>query len=382
MPQSLLVLAGLLGIFVGAAAVFSFQLSDRQLRPAPVGGDDAELDALSVLSALRSSVVVLDEDDDVQRASAGAYAMGIISADRLANAQIAKMVEVTRRTGLPTSEKLALQRSRLEGSGLIYVDVHVAQLTRGRVLLLLDDRTEATRLEHTRKDFVANVSHELKTPVAAIAMLAQTVETNADDPDVVRRFSGQMSLEALRLGKLVQEIIDLSRLQEPDALVDPQVVSLDAVVTEAVERVKVVAQAAQVDLIVGGDTGVYVYGDSGLLATAVRNLLDNAIRYSPARTRVAVGVSVAGMEVRVAVVDQGIGIAPEHKERIFERFFRVDRARSRETGGTGLGLAIVKHVAANHGGSIQVWSAPGKGSTFTLVLPVATMPKELQGEAK
>lgn len=362
--------------------MFSFQLSDRQLRPAPVGGDDAELDALSVLSALRSSVVVLDEDDDVQRASAGAYAMGIISADRLANAQIAKMVEVTRRTGLPTSEKLALQRSRLEGSGLIYVDVHVAQLTRGRVLLLLDDRTEATRLEHTRKDFVANVSHELKTPVAAIAMLAETVETNADDPDVVRRFSGQMSLEALRLGKLVQEIIDLSRLQEPDALVDPQVVSLDAVVTEAVERVKVVAQAAQVDLIVGGDTGVYVYGDSGLLATAVRNLLDNAIRYSPARTRVAVGVSVAGMEVRVAVVDQGIGIAPEHKERIFERFFRVDRARSRETGGTGLGLAIVKHVAANHGGSIQVWSAPGKGSTFTLVLPVATVPKELQGEAK
>ncbi|WP_371151387.1 ATP-binding protein [Buchananella felis] len=381
MPQSLLVLAGLLGIFVGAAAVFSFQLSDRQLRPAPATGDDAELDALSVLSALRSSVVLLDEDDDVQRASAGAYAMGIISADRLANAQVAKMVEETRRTGLPASEKLALQRSRLEGSGLIYVDVHVAQLTRGRVLLLLDDRTEATRLEHTRRDFVANVSHELKTPVAAIAMLAETVEANADDPEVVRRFSGQMSLEALRLGKLVQEIIDLSRLQEPDALVDPEIVSLDAVVAEAVDRVKVVAQAAQVELVVGGDTGVHVYGDAGLLATAVRNLLDNAVRYSPARTRVAVGVNVVGMEVRVAVVDQGIGIAPEHKERIFERFFRVDRARSRETGGTGLGLAIVKHVAANHGGSIQVWSAPGKGSTFTLVLPVATLPTDMQ-EAK
>ncbi|MDO4791985.1 MAG: ATP-binding protein [Buchananella hordeovulneris] len=376
MPQSLLVLAGFLGIVVGAAAIFFFTLSDRQMRPARDVGDDAELDALSLLAALRSSVVVLDEDDDVQRASAGAYAMGIIESDRVANPKVAELVAKTRRTGLAASAKLELQRSRLEGSGTIYVDVHVAQLTRGRVLLLLDDRTEATRLEHTRRDFVANVSHELKTPVAAIAMLAETVENNAEDPEVVCRFSAQMSVEALRLGQLVQEIIDLSRLQEPDALVDPQLVELDAVVAEAVDRVKVAASQAKVEMVVGGEKGLHVYGDAGLLATAVRNLLDNAIRYSPPRTRVAVGVSREGLEARIAVVDQGIGIAPEHRERIFERFFRVDTARARDTGGTGLGLAIVKHVASNHGGAIKVWSAPGKGSTFTLVLPVANVPAQ------
>ena len=170
----------------------------------------------------------------------------------------------------------------------------------------------------------------------------------------------------------VQEIIELTRLQERDALAEPEVVDIDAVVAEAVARVRVEADANQITLVTGGTRGLRVRGDSALITTAVRNLLDNAIRYSEPRTRVSVGVSLDAGDpdiVRIAVVDQGIGIPKEEQERVFERFYRVDKARSRATGGTGLGLSIVKHVAADHGGAVELWSAPGRGSTFTLVLP-------------
>jgi two-component system sensor histidine kinase SenX3 len=242
------------------------------------------------------------------------------------------------------------------------------------VLVLVDDRTEARRVEEIRRDFVANVSHELKTPIGALQLLAEAVTDAADDPDAVRHFAKQMERESVRLTALVQEIIDLSRLQVADALHPPEPVEVDGVVTEAVDRVRLAAQRKRIDVAVFGDEGAVVYGDRSLLVTAVRNLVENAIAYSPDATRVTVFVRRAGGLVEVAVSDQGLGIPAAEQERIFERFYRVDPARSRATGGTGLGLSIVKHVAANHGGDVTLWSVEGQGSTFTLRLPDSAQP--------
>ena len=271
----------------------------------------------------------------------------------------------------------------MPGAGQFHLQVRVAGIGQGRVLILIEDHTAARRVEAMRRDFVANVSHELKTPVGAIQLLAETVEAGADDPDFVRDYSGRMRKEARRLGVLVQEIIELTRLQEGDALAEPEVVDVDDVVAEAVDRVRVEADGRQITLVAGGTKGLRVRGDAALITTAVRNLLDNAIRYSEPRTRVSVGVSLDAEDpdiVRIAVVDQGIGIPKEEQERVFERFYRVDKARSRATGGTGLGLSIVKHVAADHGGTVELWSAPGRGSTFTLVLPRLGEGEPVEGE--
>ena len=219
-----------------------------------------------------------------------------------------------------------------------------------------------------------NVSHELKTPVGALSLLAETVGDAAEDPEAVRRFAQKMSAEAARLSGLVHEIIELSRLQVAGALGQPGLVRVDDVIREAADRAQTTALGRGVSVTVGAQDEALVYGDHALLVTAVRNLVDNAVNHSDAGSHVGVGVRTRDGVVEVAVVDQGIGIDPEQQVRIFERFYRVDPARSRETGGTGLGLSIVKHVAADHGGEVTVWSEVGRGSTFTLRLPAATLP--------
>ena len=359
-----------LGVAIGVA------LSRRERRAATSAADLAGLagtdTAVPVLAALRSTVVVLDDDDEVLRASASAYTFNIVRDDAVVEPAVAAMVNRVRASGQAQDAAVTVARGRVPGAGQFHLQVRVAGIGQGRVLILIEDRTAARRVEAMRRDFVANVSHELKTPVGAIQLLAETVEAGADDPAFVRDYSGRMRKEARRLGVLVQEIIELTRLQEGDALAEPEVVDIDDVVAEAVDRVRVEADGSQIDLVTGGTQGLRVRGDSALITTAVRNLLDNAIRYSEPRTRVSVGVSLDPEHsdiVRIAVVDQGIGIPKEEQERVFERFYRVDKARSRDTGGTGLGLSIVKHVAADHGGTVELWSAPGRGSTFTLVLP-------------
>ena len=306
------------------------------------------------------------------RASAAAYTFNIVRDDAVVEPTVAAMVNRVRASGQAQDAAVTVSRGRVPGAGQFHLQVRVAGIGQGRVLILIEDHTAARRVEAMRRDFVANVSHELKTPVGAIQLLAETVEAGADDPDFVRDYSGRMRKEARRLGVLVQEIIELTRLQEGDALAEPEVVDVDDVVAEAVDRVRVEANGRQITLVAGGTKGLRVRGDAALITTAVRNLLDNAIRYSEPRTRVSVGVSLDAEDpdiVRIAVVDQGIGIPKEEQERVFERFYRVDKARSRATGGTGLGLSIVKHVAADHGGTVELWSAVGRGSTFTLVLP-------------
>ncbi len=364
-------LAGIVGVVVGVVAAVAFRVSEREQRRAPAE-PARELDEglVRVLAVLRSAAVVLDDEGDVVRASPPAYALGVVRGDMVAHAAIRDMIDDVRRDGVIRDEELELPRGPV-GRGTVMLQVRVAQVGPEHVLVLAEDRTEARRVEAIRRDFVVNVSHELKTPVGALALLAETVEDAADDPVAVRRFASRMHAEATRLSALVHEIIELSRLQVAGALQQVTVVPVRGVVEEAVDRARTNAQGKGITLTTGGDLDAAVYGDHALLVTAVRNLLDNAVAYSGENTRVGVGVSRAGELVEIAVVDQGIGIAADEQDRVFERFYRVDPARSRDTGGTGLGLSIVKHVAADHGGEVTMWSEPGRGSTFTIRVPAA-----------
>jgi two-component system sensor histidine kinase SenX3 len=249
--------------------------------------------------------------------------------------------------------------------------IRVVPLTPELVLVLAEDRSEVARVVDVRRDFVANVSHELKTPVGALSLLAEAVEGASDDPEAVLRFAARMQHEAARLASMVNELIELSRLQGDDPLADAAPVLVDDVIADGADFVRTAAAAKNIDLRVTGDHGLVVHGVRKQLTTALRNLLDNAVNYSAERTRVVVSVHAGGDMVEISVADQGIGISDVDQHRIFERFYRVDPARSRETGGTGLGLSIVRHVCINHGGDVAVWSVEGSGSTFTLRLPAA-----------
>ena len=329
----------------------------------------------SVLSVLSSSAVVVDSEDRVLRASAAARAFGIVKGDRLMVSELAALARQVRRDGEIREAEFEVPVPRFGGRTTTFA-VRVAPLSGavgggGLVLVLAEDQTESRRVEEVRRDFVANVSHELKTPVGALALLAETIEDAADDAEAVRRFAGRMRHEAARLTFLVQDLITLSRIQAAEPIPDPHPVAIDAVVAEALDRCRMKANARGITLASIGVRGLSVLGGDDLLVTAVRNLLENAVVYSPERTRVVVCVKkLSDGGVEISVTDQGIGIPERDLERIFERFYRVDPARSRATGGTGLGLAIVKHVTVAHGGRVTVRSVEGAGSTFTLWLPL------------
>ncbi|MBM7169802.1 two-component sensor histidine kinase [Streptomyces sp. G44] len=389
--------AAIAGVCTGVIAMLAFRWSERdQKRPTrsslhtdavlPPGVD-------TVLSVLRSSAVVLDEADSVVKASSAAYALGLVRGGKLAVEPMLKMARDTRRDGEIRQVELDLPRRGTGRGEALAVSARVAPLGSRLVLLLVEDLTEARRIEAVRRDFVANVSHELKTPVGALSLLSEAVMDASEDPEAVERFAGRMQIEATRLTNLVQELIDLSRVQNDDPLEDAEPVRVDELVAEAIDRSRHQASHKQITLAAsiggaaapategdsggreGGTAELQIWGNRGQLAAALGNLVENAVNYSPARTRVGIAarrVSAQGGDmIEVAVTDQGIGISDKDKERIFERFYRVDPARSRATGGTGLGLAIVKHVAASHGGEVTVWSSEGQGSTFTLRLPEA-----------
>jgi two-component system, OmpR family, sensor histidine kinase SenX3 len=329
----------------------------------------------SVLAVLLSSALVLDSDDQVLTSSAAAREFGLVQDDRLVVGELLALARQVRREGMPREGEIDFMTSRFGGRATSFA-VRVAPLgpavgDGGLILVLAEDQTESRRVDEVRRDFVANISHELKTPVGALALLAETVEEAADDPDAVLRFAGRMRQEASRLTDLVQDLIMLSRIQAAEPVPDPRTVEVDAVVAEAVDRCRMKASARGIALEVAGQDGICILGDEDLLVTALRNLLENAIAYSPDKTRVQVMTRAAdSWMAEISVTDQGIGIPERDRERIFERFYRVDPARSRATGGTGLGLAIVKHVTAAHGGNVTVWSKENKGSTFTLRLPL------------
>ena len=318
----------------------------------------------AALGATLTGVVVL-AGDDVVWANPSAASMRLVKDGRLAAPELAALARKVWRAQEQRHADVDLPLARA---------VHVVAAPAGAyVALLVDDTTDTRRVDTVRKDFVANVSHELKTPVGAISLLAEALRDCGDDPEAVRRFADRTLVESRRLSRLIQELIDLSRLEgaEPTRF---EPVDVRAFVDEAVDRARLAADAKRIEVVVhvaGPD--LVVNGDATQLCTALTNLLDNAIAYSPDGKRVGVAARRRGGDVEVSVSDQGIGIGPADRERVFERFYRVDSARSRETGGTGLGLALVKHIAGNHGGRVDVWSVEGTGSTFTITLPAASV---------
>ena len=364
-------IAGVLGLALGIVGVIAFRLSQNRSSKLPQVDEPVLPEgAAAVLSVIGRAFVILDDVDGVVRANPASYAYGLVRGHTLVHNELLSLVRQVRADGVIAESQYELQRSTL-GAGQLIVHVRVAPLGDEYILLLADDRTEITRTEAMRNDFVANVSHELKTPVGAIGLLAEAITEAADDPKAVRRFSTRMDKESRRLAALVQDIIELSRLQASDAIVQGQEVNIDSVVAEAVDRSHLIAEEKGIAITVGGHLEEPILGDADLLMTAIRNLIDNAIRYSPENTTVGVGIRQRDGYAQISVTDQGPGISAEEQERVFERFYRVDSARSRQTGGTGLGLSIVKHVLANHGGEVSLWSQPGHGSTFTLRLPLA-----------
>ncbi len=321
-----------------------------------------------ILSILPSASLVVAPDGTVLRASSRALILGIVNRNSLAVADIAEIVAKVAKDGSPREQALRVRRPPL-GRELLEVKARVAQLSSGAILVLIDDLAEERRVDAVRRDFVANVSHELKTPVGALSLLAEAVLSSADDPAQVEHFAEKMQAEANRLASLIQDVIDLSRLQSDDSMNRAELVETDVLINRAIEEVKTLAVGLGVEIIRGEDVDSVILGDRGQLLTALRNLLTNAINYSAANTRVAVTTREVDGIVEISIKDAGMGIPAHDLDRIFERFYRVDPARSRGTGGTGLGLAIVKHVCQNHGGECTVWSEMGTGSTFTLRIP-------------
>jgi two-component system sensor histidine kinase SenX3 len=323
-----------------------------------------------VLAVLRSSGIVLDRADRVVNNSPAAVAHGLVRGQELVHPELLHLARTVRRDGDIREVELDLRRGI--GQGTVVVAARVAPLGAAHVLLLVEDISKARRIDEIRRDFLANVSHELKTPVGGISLLAEAILDAHDDPEAVQRFATRIGVESRRLTNLVKEIVELSRLQGADVVKDPVLVDVGACADVALDRCRLLAEESGIELASNAEPDCQVWGDPELVATAVANLIGNAISYSDSGTKV--GVSVRRRDsgvIEVAVSDQGLGIAAEEQERIFERFYRVDSARSRATGGTGLGLAIVKHVAENHGGTVSVWSEVGRGSTFTLTLPAA-----------
>lgn len=364
------IIAAVFGLLVGVGGVLAFRYSERR-RDDEIDVDEPGLPdgAAEVLSVVGKAYIVVDTIDGVVKASPAAYAFGLVRGHTILHQELLDLIAKVRRDSVIEEKTLELPRGPL-GQGTIILNVRVAAISEEYILLLADDRTDMVRTEAMRNDFVANVSHELKTPVGAISLLAEALDDAAEDEEAVRRFATRMNKEAIRLAALVQDIIELSRLQGSDVMRGGGPINLDGVIAEAVDRNKLTAESKNMSIRVGGTVPEPIYGDRDLLMTAFRNLIDNAIRYSPDGATVGVGLSAKDGVARVSVTDQGPGISPEDQERIFERFYRIDAARSRQTGGTGLGLSIVKHVISNHGGDVSVWSQLGRGSTFTVRLPL------------
>lgn len=373
MDSAWLVLLSLaLGLVVGAGFVWILHIAARRGDHAVQVASPTVPDGVDqVLDALESAGVVLDPSNNVIKASPGALSIGLVWNGALVHPHLVELVDRVRRTGDPVTEECELARGPF-GDANINLSVRVARLGSRYVLLLAEDRTESFRLDTVRRDFVANISHELKTPIGAVGLLAEALDGASDDPEQVRRFAHRLTQEAHRLARITQDIIELSRLQATDAIGNAERISARSVVSAAIDQNRVAAETRGIELAVRGDKSVEVIGNEPLLVTAVHNLISNAIQYSPDDSRIGVGVRVIDGVVEIAVTDQGEGIPEDDLDRVFERFFRVDQARSRNTGGTGLGLAIVKHAVQNHGGEVRVWSQPGRGSTFTIRLPEAS----------
>jgi two-component system sensor histidine kinase SenX3 len=324
----------------------------------------------NVLSQLDQDALLVAPGEVILFATEGIETLNLLKENRINSPELVALIRVVRRTHQTHIGKIEIPRGPI-GEGLRELTVRAIYISElDNIVVLLSDESEAERVHEVRRDFVANISHELKTPIGALSLLSEAVLSAADEPDSVVKFATRMQLEAKRLTDLVQEIINLSRLQDSDPLLVANENLVADLINEAIDLVKTTSESKGISVTTTELPEVVVLGDGEQLIMAIHNLLENAINYSPENTKVSVSSTVTEGIVEIIVADQGIGIPESEQDRIFERFYRVDPARSRETGGTGLGLSIVKHVASKHGGEVKVWSSPNVGSSFALRLPI------------
>ena len=331
---------------------------------------------LETLSQLDGDSIIVAPGEVPIFITPGIEALGIFKDGKIQSSELLATVRVVRRTNNQQVGKIDIPRGPI-GEGKHELTVKVLPLTKDDlVLVLVTDESEAQRVHDVRRDFVANISHELKTPIGALSLLSEAVLGSKDDPESVVKFATRMQSEAKRLTDLVQEIIHLSRVQDSDPLQLAQEVGVEYLIREAIDECQIAADNRTITVTYAESTSSIVLGDRDQLIMALHNLIENAINYSPENTKVSITTSVENNVISIAITDQGIGISDAEQDRIFERFYRVDPARSRQTGGTGLGLSIVKHVAAKHGGEVRIWSVENVGSTFSLRLPIYLPPME------
>jgi len=360
----------LVGLVIGSIAIL---LANRFIRSRTTQeteiGQSLSDGAAELLELLSYAALVLNPQNVVVRATQGALAFGLIRDRTLIHDELHRLADRARRSKeiefLDTELVIGLRRQTA------FIHAKALALGDGNILVITEDRTEAKRLDETRRDFIANISHELKTPIGAVSLLAETIADAKDDPVAVSKFAKSLSREAKRLTALIKDVIQLSKFQATDLVGQADLVDLSQVVLEAVDRNQFLAEQKEVTVNYDAPEGIEVMGDTEMLTVALKNLIENAIIYSDAGTSVGVGIKESNGIAAVSVTDQGIGLSEDDQKRVFERFYRVDPSRSRETGGTGLGLSIVKHVALTHQGEIRVFSKQGVGSTFTLRLPSA-----------
>jgi two-component system sensor histidine kinase SenX3 len=325
---------------------------------------------LNTLNQLDGASLIIAPGEIAIFANLEAEKLGILRDGRIQSEELLASIRVVRRTNVKQTGTIEIARGPI-GEGKREITVNVIPLSQGElVLVMLRDESEAQRVHEVRRDFVANISHELKTPIGALSLLSEAVMEAKDDSESVTKFASRMQIEAKRLTDLVQEIIQLSRVQDSDPLHEAEVLLTSDLIKEALDQCRTTADARKISLFFQESKDAYIQGDHDQMTMAVNNLIENAVNYSPQGTKVSVSTSVEDGIISIAVSDQGIGIPEAEVERIFERFYRVDPARSRETGGTGLGLSIVKHIVTKHGGEISVWSSENVGSTFTIRLPI------------
>ncbi len=365
-------LAAALGLFAGVAiGLVIRQLATKTVRtPGPESDEVPSPDIRELIGLLDAAVLWVGEHDEVLAASPRAVTLGLSRGNRIVHAPLLDHVRVVRRQQAEAQVGLTLHR----GLGIaVELEARAVPVEGEQVLVVASDHTTQERTNLAVRDFVANISHELKTPIGAVALLAEAIADDPHDADMVARFSGRITKESARLNELVSQLITLSRLQSEDPMLKSTPIMVSDIVNEAVDRCRPLAEDRDVTLAVAETGDLAVLGDAEQLVTALANLVQNAIVYSADKARVTVSTRLGEHDgqqaVEIAVTDNGIGIAEDDQDRVFERFYRADYSRSRDNGGTGLGLPIVRHVAQAHGGDVSLWSRPGQGSTFTIRIP-------------
>jgi len=369
MSYSIAIATFLIGAALGVTVARRRQAQQHTATPASQatvmserhGAQAADI-VITALDALPSGVVIADADGTILFKNAAARSIsGVRHVDVLVDEAVDAMVR--------SAVKSESQHRRFDtaGSPSRSFDIRTKKISNDRIVATVEDVTEQSRIDTVRTDFVANLSHELKTPIGGIAALADAM-VDEKDPQVLSRFAERIVAESYRLSHTVDDLLDLSRI-EFGGTENWEEVDVSLVVNEVTARMQHESTRTGVELRTECPKGIFVKGDRSQLVSAVANLVENAIKYSGDGKLVQLRVTVGDVSVSVEVIDEGIGIAAKDQQRIFERFYRVDRARSRSTGGSGLGLSIVRHVIANHGGTVSVMSEEGRGATFTVVLP-------------